>query len=76
MTGSDLNGDGTTDLQISGGFPAHQMVLFNHGDGVFRSSVNYATGRQVYADLNGDGIQDTIRVDATTVTARYGICMP
>lgn len=76
LIGSDLNGDGTTDLQISGGFPAHQMVLFNHGDGVFRSSVNYATSRQVYADLNGDGIQDTLRADATTVTARYGICLP
>lgn len=79
----DVEGDGKPDLCLFtsqmaglGKVSGTMSVLFNHGNGTFGSQSDYLTWNRALADLNGDGMLDVIRADATTATVKYGACLP
>jgi hypothetical protein len=72
----DMDGNGTPDLRTMAGFPARTAILINPGPGTFGKQIDYPTPCNTFADINGDGLLDGIRADATTVFVKYGECLP
>lgn len=60
----DIDSDGDGDLAVANNSssPPSFSVLFNDGNGIFTSKINYATGEQpnsiISSDVNGDNIAD------------------
>jgi hypothetical protein len=66
---SDLNGDGKTDLVLTGVGSAGIAILLGNGDGTFTAAASLAQageGTASVADVNNDGIPDLVFPAATT----------
>ena len=77
ITAADLNGDGKTDIVISGGPVVH--VLLGNGDGTFTEAGTYGgclrSQAVTIADVNGDGIPDLVlpcQDNPASVAVLYG----
>jgi hypothetical protein len=67
LAAGDFNGDGRLDLAASSPDPNTDPVLLGEGDGTFTTASQSATAPDttpLVADLNGDGIEDALAIDA------------
>ncbi len=69
IAASDLNGDGKVDLAVSNGGPMSSAVSIwlGNGDGTFRQSADYRTGKRplgvFFADFNNDQVIDLLVIN-------------
>ena len=70
---ADFNGDGKSDLVVSGASSNTVAILYGVGDGTFIAGPTAAAGASPYqlavADLNGDGSPDVIVADSNATAA-------
>lgn len=68
ITAADLNGDGLTDLALTGGFALRIAVMVGNGNGSFQPEIRFGAGgfpaSIIAADFTGDGKPDLATANA------------